>query len=83
MSHGISWSEHALDVAAGFLVEDARGLQQLLDVVDLLADAPRPADSVPYGSPELRRLRAGRYRVLYEIDEDDRTVTVIHVGRLA
>ena len=36
----------------------------------------------PYGSPDLRRLRAGRYRVFYTIDEERRVVQVDHVARL-
>jgi len=38
-----------------------------VDAIDRLADNPRPAGSFPYGSPDLRRLRVGRYWVLYEI----------------
>jgi hypothetical protein len=40
------------------------------DTVGQLADEPRPPESFPYGSPDLRRLRAGRYRVFYTIDEN-------------
>src|SRR6266480_1613942 len=46
------------------------------------ADEPRPAESFPYGSPDLRRLRAGRYRVFYTIDEERRVFQVDHVARL-
>jgi mRNA interferase RelE/StbE len=44
--------------AAGFL-DDPEGLCEVLDVVDRLAGDSRPAGSFPYGSPDLRRLRAG------------------------
>jgi hypothetical protein len=33
----------------------------------------------PYGSPGLRRLRVGRYRVLYEISGD--VVSIGHIAR--
>jgi hypothetical protein len=33
----------------------------------------------PYGSPDLRRLRVGRYRVLYEFTGD--VVTIRHIAR--
>jgi mRNA interferase RelE/StbE len=75
----IVWSERALNTAAGFLGDDPQGLRQLLDAVDRLADDAQPASSVQYGSSALRRLRVGRYRVLYEISD---VITVIHVGRL-
>lgn len=53
-----------------------------MDAVDLLADRPRPEGSAPYGSPDLRRMHVGFYRVVYEITEATVTVVVIHVGCL-
>jgi mRNA interferase RelE/StbE len=50
----------------------------VLDAVDRLAEDPRPAGSFPYGSSDLRRLRAGRYRVLYEVTGD-----VVSIGQIA
>ena len=44
-----------------------------------LADEPRPAGSFPYGSPDRRRLRIGRYRVMYDITAE--AVSVWHLGR--
>jgi hypothetical protein len=41
--------------AAGFL-DDPEGLREMLDVVDRLAEDPRPAGSFPRGSPDLRRM---------------------------
>jgi mRNA interferase RelE/StbE len=78
----VVWSERALNQAAGFLADDPDGLAQLLDAVDLLADEPRPVGTAEYGSPDVRRLHVGRYRVLYDIDEMTVTVVVIHAGRL-
>ncbi len=79
MTRPVVWSERALDSAAGFLGDDSQGLRQVLDTVDRLADDAQPQDSAEYGSPDLRRLRVGRYRILYEIND---VVTVIHLGRL-
>jgi len=42
----------------------------------------RPSLDLPYGSPDLRRLRAGRYRVFYTIDEERRVIQIDHVARL-
>jgi mRNA interferase RelE/StbE len=50
--------EKAISQAAGFL-DGPEGLCEVLDAVDRLAGDPRPAGSFPYGSPDLRRLRAG------------------------
>ena len=67
---------------AGFLRDDPIGVAALWDTVSQLADEPRPPESFPYGSPDLRRLRAGRYRVFYTIDEERRVVQIDHVARL-
>jgi mRNA interferase RelE/StbE len=69
----------AIDQAAGFLADDPPGLGAVLDAVDRLADEPRPAESFPYGSPDLRRLRVGRYRVMYQINGD--VVSIGHIAR--
>ena len=46
------------------------GVAALRERIERLADEPRPPGSFPYGSPDLRYLRAGRYRVFYKVDED-------------
>ncbi|KAA0927029.1 type II toxin-antitoxin system RelE family toxin [Streptomyces apricus] len=71
----------AIDAAARFLKDDTEGLRQPMDAVDLLADQPRPEGSTAYGSPDLRRMHVGRYRVMYEITEATVTIVVIHIGR--
>ena len=63
MSYEVNWEIQALDQAAGFLRDDPSGVAALWDSVSRLADEPRPLESFPYGSPALRRLRAGPYRV--------------------
>ena len=78
MSLRIDYDERAISQAAAFL-DDPHGIRAVLDAIDRLADDPRPAESFPYGSPDLRRLRVGRYRVLYEITED--AVAIRHIAR--
>lgn len=82
MSYAITWSEQAVSAASRYLT-DSPGLTRLLDAVDLLADEPRPGASFPFGSQDLRRLRVGPYRVLYEINPVDQTITILHLGRVA
>ena len=79
MSFEILFEERAISRAAEFLADDRDGVQQLIDAVDALADEPRPPDSSPFGSPDVHRLRVGRYRVVYEIRAD--TIAVVHIGR--
>ena len=78
MSPRVDYDERAINQAAEFL-DDPQGIRAVLDAIDRLVDDPRPAGSFPYGSPDLRRLRIGRYRVLYEITEE--TVAVRHIAR--
>ena len=47
-----------------------------------LADEPRSSESFAYGSPDLQRLRADRYRVFYTIEEEQRVIQIDHVARL-
>ncbi|MFF1919454.1 type II toxin-antitoxin system RelE/ParE family toxin [Streptomyces sp. NPDC058221] len=82
MTHLITWDERAIDQAARFLKDDPDGLRLLMDAVDLLAENPLPEGAMPYGSPTLRRVHVGRYRVLYEIEDAQVTIIVIHVGRV-
>jgi len=82
VNHQVNWEIQALDQAAGFLRDDPIGVAALWDTVSQLADEPRPPESFPYRSPDLRRLRAGRSRVFYTIDEERRAVQIDHVARL-
>lgn len=79
MSLQVIWEAQAIDQAAGFLRDDPDGVREMLDVVARLAEEPRPAVSFPYGSPERRRLRIDRYRVMCDITAE--TVSVWHLGR--
>ncbi|CAL9513269.1 type II toxin-antitoxin system RelE family toxin [Streptomyces sp. enrichment culture] len=81
MTYEIVFEPHALDSAARFLKEDASGLALVLDTIDKLAENPRPAGSVPYGSADIRRLRIGDYHVLYVIDDHVIRILVTHMGR--
>ena len=82
MSSQVNSEVQALDRTADFLSDDLAGVRGLWESVSRLADEPRPPESFPYGSPDLRRLRAGRYRVFYTIDEDRKLVQINHVARL-
>jgi mRNA interferase RelE/StbE len=82
VSYQVNWEIGALDQAAGFLRDDPAGVAALWQRISGLAGQSRPPESFAYGSPDLRRLRAGRYRVFYTIDEGRRVVQIDHVARL-
>jgi mRNA interferase RelE/StbE len=47
----------------------------------MLADDPRPAGSEKLSTQELYRIRQGRYRILYEIQDAVLIVIVVKVGK--
>ena len=79
MSFQVVFEEKAINQAAGFLADDPDGLRAVLDALDQLVEDPRPPQSFPFGPPDLRRLRVGRYPVLYRID--GKTISVGHLAR--
>ena len=59
----------------------AKNAQALTRSIEELRENPRPHDSEQLqGSQKRFRLTHGEYRVIYEIDERAKTVTVVDVG---
>jgi mRNA interferase RelE/StbE len=81
VTYAVVWEPTAVDLDTRFLADDPEGLQAVFDAVDALAEDPRPGTAFPLGSSGLHRLRAGRCRAVYEIDENARAVRVRHLGR--
>jgi mRNA interferase RelE/StbE len=50
------------------------------DAVAALADEPRPAGCKKLVGREGWRIRSGDYRVIYEIDDAEDKITVLHIG---
>jgi mRNA interferase RelE/StbE len=48
--------------------------------VRMLSNAPRPRGSRKLTGRDGWRIRVGKYRVIYEIDDAARAVTVLHIG---
>lgn len=61
----------------GIPLKDRR---QLVARVRQLAEEPRPAGSEKLSGQDLYRVRQGNYRLVYEIVDHDRTVTVFKVA---
>ena len=45
-----------------------------------LADEPRPRDSKKLSERKGWRIRVGDYRVIYQIDDSSKVVTVVYIG---
>jgi mRNA interferase RelE/StbE len=50
------------------------------DAIRALGQQPRPSGSRKLTGREGWRIRVGDYRVVYDIDDAQHTVTVLHVG---
>ena len=57
-----------------------KDLKKILDRIAALADNPRPPGCEKLTGHERYRLRQGRYRIVYSIQDDELTVWVIKVG---
>ena len=54
--------------------------RKLATKIQALADAPRPHGSEKLSGQERYRLRQADYRVVYAIDDAERTVLVVKIG---
>ena len=54
--------------------------EQVLETIHNLAEEPRPPGCKKLTAREGWRLRVGRYRVIYEIDDQKQTVLILHIG---
>jgi mRNA interferase RelE/StbE len=81
LTYEIVWADEALAAAQAFMRDDPAGLSGVFDAVDGLALDPRPPTASRWGGSDVLRLRVGRYRVLYEIDDLIVTISVVHLGR--
>ena len=57
-----------------------KDLKKILDRIELLAENPRPPGCQKLAGQKRYRLRQGRYRILYSIQDDELTVWVVRVG---
>lgn len=54
--------------------------QRVVAKIRLLASEPRPHGCEKLSGAEKYRIRQGNYRILYEIDDSTRAVTIVKVG---
>lgn len=67
-------------VQKDFNVIPKRDLKKILDRIKALEEDPRPPGCEKLTEQQRYRLRQGRYRILYSIQDDELTVWVIKVG---
>jgi len=54
--------------------------ENVRDAIRALGQNPRPPGCLKLTGRDGWRIRVGDYRVIYEIDDEQETVTVLHVG---
>lgn len=79
MTYEVVWSSHALAAAAALAADDREGLLAVFEATDALAEDPHPAGVRRWGR-DVYRLRVGRYRVMYEVDDGRVVIAVFHLG---
>ena len=57
-----------------------KDVQRILQRIENLTDEPRPVGVEKLSGDEKYRIRQGNYRILYAIDDDVITVTIVKVG---
>jgi mRNA interferase RelE/StbE len=57
-----------------------RDRQRVVERISKLAENPRPSGSEKISGQEKYRVRQGRYRILYAIEDQDLLVQVVKVG---
>ncbi|MCL4534875.1 MAG: type II toxin-antitoxin system RelE/ParE family toxin [Bacteroidetes bacterium] len=56
------------------------GYQHVRDAIRALAQDPRPHHCAKLTGRDAWRIRVGDYRVIYEVDDQQPLITVLHVG---
>jgi mRNA interferase RelE/StbE len=67
-------------VEKDFRVIPKKDVKQILQRIELLAAEPRPLGCEKLTDQERYRIRQGRYRIVYSIQDDELTVWIVKVG---
>lgn len=67
-------------VEKDFSAVPKKDVKRILDRIKSLEDNPRPTGCEKLTGQEKYRLRQGRYRIVYSIQDDELTVWVVKVG---
>jgi len=67
-------------VEKDFAAMPKRDLQRILQRIQALAEDPRPSGGEKLTGQEKYRIRQGRCRIVYSIQESDLTVWIVKVG---
>lgn len=57
-----------------------RDIGRIVNRIQCLSDDPRPRGSRKLSAQERYRIRQGDYRIVYSVQDDERTVWVVKIG---
>ncbi len=61
-------------------IDGKKDRQRIVQQIQVLAEDPRPKGCEKLARQERYRLRQGSYRIVYAVDDDQRSVLIIKVG---
>ncbi len=61
-------------------IDGKKNRQRVVQRIQELAESPRPEGCEKLARQERYRLRQGSYRIVYAVDDDQRTVLIVKVG---
>ena len=67
-------------VEKDFRTISKKDLKKILQRIESLAIEPRPTGCEKLTGQERYRLRQGRYRIIYSIQDNERTIFIVKVG---
>jgi mRNA interferase RelE/StbE len=67
-------------VEKDFIAIPKKDLKRILQRIKMLEDNPRPLGCEKLTGRERYRVRQGRYRIVYSIQDDELTVWIVKVG---
>ena len=67
-------------VEKDFKVIPNKDLVKILERIEALAENPRPPGCEKLSGQQKYRLRQGRYRIIYSVQDDELTIWVVKIG---
>ena len=58
----------------------SQDIERIISKIDSLATDPRPAGASKLVGTQAWRVRTGNYRILYQIDDQAQSITIIKIG---
>jgi mRNA-degrading endonuclease RelE of RelBE toxin-antitoxin system len=80
MSFTVVVQETALRALARIRAEDKKSFASIKQALAALAEQPHPDQAVAWGGSGIYRLRLPGIRILYEVNEDVATISIINVA---